>query len=385
EAAWVTAEIKRLTELGHQLKDMTVFYRTNAQSRVLEEIFAKAEIPYRVVGGVRFYERKEIKDILAWLRAAMNSPDAVSIARAAQAPRRGIGDASLGKLAEFARRYDMSLGDAFDMAEDVPGVSKRALAGIKEVSQILGRIRAAAQEGRPVAEIVEETWDATGYMEELRAERSFESLSRQENLRELAGVAHEYDQATEDGSLTGFLEQIALITDTDEIEGEEVGVTFMTLHNAKGLEFPVVFIVGMEEGVFPHIRSLGDPDQLEEERRLCYVGITRARERLYLLNAWSRSLWGGLNYNPASRFLSEIPNELLNLAHESRATSKHSRPLVERDASNFKIGQEVEHDRWGRGTILEIARSGVGLEATVNFPTVGEKRLDLTLAPLKPL
>ncbi|MEA2476928.1 MAG: ATP-dependent helicase UvrD/PcrA [Actinomycetota bacterium] len=385
EAAWVAAEIKRLTELGHQLRDMTVFYRTNAQSRVLEEIFARAEIPYRVVGGVRFYERKEIKDLLAWLRAAMNPPDAVSVARAAQAPRRGIGDASLGRVAEYARQWQMSLGEAFDMADEVPGVSRRALAGIAEVSQIFGRIRSAAEEGRPVAEIVEETWDVTGYMEELRSERSFESLSRQENLRELAGVAREYDQASPDGGLTGFLEQIALITDTDEVEGQEVGVTFMTLHNAKGLEFPVVFIVGMEEGVFPHIRSLGDPDQLEEERRLCYVGITRARERLYLLNAWSRSLWGGLNYNPASRFLSEIPNELVNLAHESRASAKHGRQLVERDASGFRIGQEVEHDRWGRGTILEIARSGVGLEATVNFPTVGEKRLDLTLAPLKPL
>jgi DNA helicase-2/ATP-dependent DNA helicase PcrA len=222
-------------------------------------------------------------------------------------------------------------------------------------------------------------------MDELAAERSFEALSRQENLREFAGVAREYDESAEDPTLTGFLEGIALITDTDEQAGEEDGVTFMTMHNAKGLEFPVVFIVGMEDGVFPHIRSLGDPDQLEEERRLCYVGITRARERLYLLNAWSRSLWGGLNYNPASRFLAEIPNELIHQADQQEKVGKARAGGAKQDPSVFKVGQEVEHDRWGRGTIVEIARSNFGLEATVRFSDAGEKRLDLTLAPLKPV
>jgi DNA helicase-2/ATP-dependent DNA helicase PcrA len=229
------------------------------------------------------------------------------------------------------------------------------------------------------------TWEITGYMDELASERTFEALSRQENLRELAGVAREYEENNEEPTLTGFLEQIALITDTDTVEGEDTGVTFMTMHNAKGLEFDVVFIVGMEDGVFPHIRSLGDPDQLEEERRLCYVGITRARERLYLLNAWSRSLWGGLNYNPPSRFLAEIPNELINMSDERRQTAKGRAAEAAKDPTQFKVGQEVEHDRWGRGVILEIARSGVGVEATVNFPGAGgEKRLDLTIAPLKP-
>ncbi|MDP9222568.1 MAG: ATP-binding domain-containing protein, partial [Actinomycetota bacterium] len=225
-----------------------------------------------------------------------------------------------------------------------------------------------------------------GYMDELASERSFEALSRQENLHELAGVAREYEEANEDATLRGFLEQIALITDTDTVEGDEVGVTLMTLHNAKGLEFPVVFILGMEEGIFPHIRSLGDPDQLEEERRLCYVGITRAKERLYLLNAWSRSLWGGLNYNPPSRFLAEIPDDLMGMV-QPRGPSPQRRVVgVERDTSMFRVGQEVEHDRWGRGVILDIGRSSVGLEATVNFPAAGgEKRLDLSLAPLKPV
>jgi len=389
EAAWVAHEIMRLRDQGMALADAAVFYRTNAQSRVLEEIFAKEELPYRVIGGVRFYERKEVKDLLAWLRAAMNPSDEVSAARAAQAPKRGIGDASLARLIEFARRADIPLGEAFDRADEAEAVSKRALGGMLEVARIFAKIRDAAAASVTVSEIVEMTWDITGYMADLQAERTFESLSRQENLRELAGVAAEYEQSEDDPSLTGFLERLALITDMDVAEGEEAGVTLMTLHNAKGLEFPVVFIVGVEEGVFPHIRSLGDSDQMEEERRLCYVGITRARERLYLINAWSRSLWGSLNYNPPSRFLTEIPAELVDLVGERKsATSRSTTTALPQRSTNdptgFKVGQEVEHARWGRGMILHIAHSAVGVEATINFPNAGgEKRLDLSLAPLK--
>lgn len=383
ESLFVAEEIDRVGAMGYSLTDVAVFYRTNAQSRVLEEIFSKQDIPYRVVGGVRFYERKEIKDLLAWLRGATNPNDSVSIMRAAQAPRRGIGDTTLAKLAEFARQTQIPLGEAFERAEEVPGLTKRSLKGVLEAARLFARIRLADVD-RSVADIVEMTWEITGYMEEMQAERTFESLSRQENLRELAGVAREYDENTDDPSLTNFLEGIALITDTDEQTGEEGGVTFMTLHNAKGLEFPIVFIVGMEDGVFPHLRSLGDPDQLEEERRLCYVGITRARERLYLLNAWSRSLWGGTNYNPASRFLKEIPEELVAIAGEKKGASSPGRAAPKHDPGVFKVGQEVEHDRWGRGTIVEIARSAVGMEATIYFPDIGEKRLDLSLAPIKP-
>ncbi|HEX2241093.1 MAG TPA: UvrD-helicase domain-containing protein, partial [Actinomycetota bacterium] len=349
EALWVAQEIARLRDTGHALADMTVFYRTNAQSRVLEEIFAKQEIPYRVVGGVGFYERKEVKDLMAWLRGAMNPADAVSIARAAQAPRRGVGDTSIGRLVEFSRREAITLGRAFERAEEVPGLTKRSLGGVLEIARLFSRIREAAEERRPVDEIVELTWEITGYMEELTAERTFEALSRQENLKELAGVAAEYMSRAEEPSLQEFLEQIALITDTDLVEGEEAGVSLMTLHNAKGLEFPVVFIVGLEEGVFPHIRSLTEPEQLEEERRLCYVGITRARERLYLLNAWSRSLWGSVSYNPPSRFLAEVPLELLK-DEEKRAAQA---TFAKKDLSLFKVGQEGEHDRWGRGIILD--------------------------------
>ena len=393
EALWVAREVARIKDLGYALADMAVFYRTNAQSRVLEEMFSKEEVPYRVVGGVRFYERKEVKDLLAWLRASMNPSDAVSVARAAQAPRRGIGDTTLARVIGFAQSREIPLGEAFDRAEEVPALTKRALGGVLEAARLFGRIRTTAESGVPVAEIVETAWEITGYMDELKSERTFESLSRQENLRELAGVAQEFDEGPNASEgLTGFLEQLALITDTDTVEGEEAGVTLMTLHNAKGLEFPVVFMIGMEDGVFPHLRSLGDPDQLEEERRLCYVGITRARERLYLLNAWSRSLWGGLNYNPPSRFLAEIPAELTNQANErkpSATSSGSARPGAGRsrelgDPAAFTVGQEVEHAKWGRGTIVEIARSNVGVEATVNFPGTGEKRLDLALAPLKP-
>jgi DNA helicase-2/ATP-dependent DNA helicase PcrA len=216
------------------------------------------------------------------------------------------------------------------------------------------------------------------------AERTFEALSRQENLKELAGVAREYDEQFSEASLTDFLERIALITDTDLSTGDEVGVTLMTLHNAKGLEYPVVFVLGMEEGVFPHIRSLSEPDQLEEERRLCYVGITRAQERLYLLHAWSRSLWGGVNYNPPSRFLAEVPEDLVRLAKRTEGDGRGLGRVRSKEETAFRVGQEVEHARWGRGVISDIARSPVGLEATINFPQMGgERRLDLSVAPLK--
>ena len=391
EAAWVAVEVKRLRdEGGYALVDISVFYRTNAQSRVLEEVLSSQEVPYRVVGGVGFYERKEVKDLLAWLRAAMNPQDVVSLARAAQAPRRGVGDVSLARLAQFARDNGIAPGEALARAEEVEGLSKRARGGLLELDRLFQKIRAAAGPGASVAEVVELAWDVSGYMNELAAERTFEALSRQENLKELAGVAREYDEQTSDGDLTDFLERIALITDTDETAGEEAGVTLMTLHNAKGLEYPVVFMIGMEEGVFPHIRSLSEPDQLEEERRLCYVGITRAQERLYLLHAWSRSLWGGVNYNPPSRFLAEVPEELVARAERIETDGLGSGGLGRRrrasEPAAFRVGQEVEHDRWGRGVIIEIARSSVGLEATINFPQVGgEKRLDLSLAPLKPV
>jgi DNA helicase-2/ATP-dependent DNA helicase PcrA len=385
EARFVVAEATRLRDLGSALSDIAVFYRTNAQSRVLEEVFSAHEVPYRLVGGVGFYDRKEIKDLLAWLRAAANPQDSVSVERAAQAPRRGLGAVTLTRLATFATERGIGLGEALGKAEEVPGVSRKAAGSALAMSRLLERIRTAGDSGVPVSDIIELAWDISGYMSELTAERSFEALSRQENLKELQGVAIQYEGSAEDPSLADFLDRVALITDTDVTEGEESGVTFMTLHNAKGLEFPTVFILGMEEGVFPHIRSLTEPDELEEERRLCYVGITRAMERLYLLNAWSRTLWGSLQYNPESRFLKELPEQLTESKEYEKRAAKQPPRRGAIDPSRFRVGQEVEHVRYGRGTIIDIGRSPVGLEATVNFPGAGgEKRLDLTIAPMKP-
>ncbi len=384
EARFVVAEATRLRDLGSALSDIAVFYRTNAQSRVLEEVFSAHEVPYRLVGGVGFYDRKEIKDLLAWLRAAANPQDSVSVERAAQAPRRGLGPVSLTRLATFATEQGIGLGQALGKAEEVPGVSRKAAGSALAMSRLLERIRTAGDSGVPVSDIIELAWDISGYMSELTAERSFEALSRQENLKELQGVAIQYEGSAEDPSLADFLERVALITDTDVTQGEESGVTFMTLHNAKGLEFPTVFILGMEEGVFPHIRSLTEPDEIEEERRLCYVGITRAMERLYLLNAWSRTLWGSLQYNPESRFLKELPEQLTESKEYEKQAAKQPPRRGGTDPSRFRVGQEVEHVRYGRGTIIDIGRSPVGLEATVNFPGAGEKRLDLTIAPMKP-
>jgi DNA helicase-2/ATP-dependent DNA helicase PcrA len=393
ESLWVAGEIERLSsEGGYSKSDIAVFYRANAQSRVLEEIFSKEDIPYRVVGGVRFYERKEVKDLLSWLRGATNPSDEVSIARAAQAPRRGIGDSTLAKLLSFAQRHEIGLGEVFDRAGEVDGIPKRSLGGVLEASRIFERIRTADSEKMPLAELIEMVLETTGYLDELRSDRTIESLSRQENLKEFAGVATEYEETAEEPGLSGFLERIALITDTDSIDPSDAAVTLMTMHTAKGLEYPVVFMVGMEEGVFPHIRSLGDPEAEEEERRLCYVGVTRARERLYLLNAWSRTLWGSPNYNPPSRFLKEIPDDLIRLVGDrpgpsakARSTTPYSGQRKTHDPGDFRVGQEVTHSKWGRGTILAISRSAVGVEATINFPDAGgEKRLDLTLAPLTP-
>ncbi|CAN5419025.1 DNA helicase PcrA [soil metagenome] len=384
EARFVVAEATRLRDLGSALSDIAVFYRTNAQSRVLEEVFSAHEVPYRLVGGVGFYDRKEIRDLLAWLRAAANPQDSVSVERAAQAPRRGLGAVSMTRLATFATEQGIGLGEALGKAEEVPGVSRKAAGGALAMSRLLLRIRTAGDSGVPVSDIIELAWEISGYMAELTAERSFEALSRQENLKELQGVAIQYEGSAEDPSLADFRERGALITDNEVTEGEESGVTFMTLHNAKGLEFPTVFILGMEEGVFPHIRSLTEPEEIEEERRLCYVGITRAMERLYLLNAWSRTLWGSLQYNTESRFLKELPEQLTESKEYEKRAAKQPPRRGATDPSRFRVGQEVEHVRYGRGTIIDIGRSPVGLEATVNFPGAGEKRLDLTIAPMKP-
>ncbi len=305
EAAWVATEIGRLREFdGLDYGDVAVFYRTNAQSRALEEELVRAAIAYKVVGGTRFYDRREVKDLLAYLRVLANPSDEVSARRIVNVPRRGVGDASVERLARWARDNGCSFADALGHAAEA-GVTGKAAKGAAELLDLLEDLRRMVEAGEGPGALVEAVATRTGYRGALEAEDTLEAHGRLENLSELAGAATEYD------SLDDFLESVALVSDADELDAGDRRVSLMTLHTAKGLEFPAVFLVGMEDGVFPHLRALEDPLQLEEERRLCYVGITRARRQLYLTHAWSRTLWGSTSHAIPSRFLSELPPELV--------------------------------------------------------------------------
>src|SRR5687767_7702684 len=306
EARFVAAEIASLAEEGYAGSEIAVFYRTNAQSRVLEDILVRQEIPYQVIGGPRFYERAEIKDAIAYLQVIDNAYDAVSLTRIANRPRRGIGDASLARLASFADAQGISLWEALARPDEA-GVGAAPLRAVQRLRGLLESLLAGALE-LSVSELVERVLQRSGYLESLEAERTVEAQGRIENVMELVGVAREYEETAEQGSLSEFLQQISLYSDQDALAEEQSLVTLMTLHNAKGLEFRAVFLIGMEEGVFPHSRSL-EEQGLEEERRLCYVGLTRAKERLALTHAAARSLWGSRGYNLPSRFLDELPQE----------------------------------------------------------------------------
>jgi DNA helicase-2/ATP-dependent DNA helicase PcrA len=421
EAAYVAHEITRLTDTeGQGFSDLAVFYRTNAQSRVIEETLVRAGIPYRVVGGVRFYDRREVKDAMAYLRALVNPDDEVSWRRIVNVPKRGVGDTSVNKVSAYAQEHGMTFRDALQKAA-AAGVSGKALGGIADLLDILAEVEGAADAG--VAPVVQAVLEDTGYLAELEAERSIESEARLENLQELIGVCREFDDALADGNVTGlagiasggaddetpavptgldrvqaFLEAVSLVTDLDDIEGDKRAVTLMTLHSAKGLEFPVVFLTGLEDGVFPHLRSLGDPDELEEERRLCYVGITRAQERLYLCHAWSRTLFGRTEFYPPSRFLSEIPEELVEVLGETKPVGggfgAHREAVVSAalasspraaQTPSLRVGDDVDHETFGEGVIVDLIGEGDRAEAVVRFRDVGEKRLLLAWAPLQKL
>jgi len=397
EAGFVADELDRLEEEGFNRSDVAVFYRTNAMSRVLEEVLVRRGIPYRVVGSVRFYERKEIKDALAYLKVLVNPDDQVAVKRVVNAPKRGIGDTTLGHLDRFAQREGISFFSALERAAEVGQLNARAVRQIKEFLATVEVLTARLEEGG-VKAALESVLVDTGYIAELESERSIEAMGRVENLRELVGVAEEFEKAGE-GSVVGgedwdgipnqrrlelLLEQTSLVSETDELEEGSGAVTLMTLHNAKGLEFPVVIIVGMEDGVFPHMRSLADPDELEEERRLCYVGITRAQQRLYLTNAWSRMLFGGSNHNPPSRFLTEIPPGLLEKAGKRVRDHRSEKGVVAPQETILELGpgDRVRHDKWGSGTVREVIGRGDRAEAVVWFDTEGKKRLLLAWAPL---
>jgi ATP-dependent DNA helicase UvrD/PcrA len=422
EAAYVAHELTRLTDTeGQGFSDLAVFYRTNAQSRILEETLVRAGIPYRVVGGVRFYDRREVKDAMSYLRALVNPDDEVSWRRIVNVPKRGVGDTSVNKVSAYAQEHGMTFRDALEKA-GAAGVSGKALGGIADLLDILAEVEGAADGG--VTPVLQAVLEDTGYLAELEAERSIEAEARLENLQELVGVCREFDEALEDGDVTGlagiasgsvdgdaqtptvpagldrvqaFLEAVSLVTDLDDIEGDKHAVTLMTLHSAKGLEFPIVFLTGLEDGVFPHLRSLGDPDELEEERRLCYVGITRAQERLYLCHAWSRTLFGRTEFYPPSRFLSEIPEELVRALGETKpsgggygshreavvSAALASSPARTSNVPALRVGDDVDHETFGEGVIIDLIGEGERAEAVVRFRDVGEKRLLLAWAPLQ--
>jgi DNA helicase-2/ATP-dependent DNA helicase PcrA len=418
EAAFVAEEVDRLTDEGDAAPgQVAVFYRTNAQSRVFEEVFIRAGLPYKVVGGVRFYERREVRDLLAYLRLIANPGDEVSLRRILNVPRRGIGDRAEACVAAFAQRERTSFAAALTRVGEVPGLAARSARAIEGFNELIAGLRADEQAGLPVAELAEAVLERTGYLAELAESSDLQDASRVENLNELVSVAREFDalaaqggRATGDddtpgpapGSLADFLEQVSLVADADQIpEGDDHGglVTLMTLHTAKGLEFPVVFLTGMEENVFPHQRSIGNPRELEEERRLAYVGITRAERRLYLTRAYSRTWWGRPEYHPQSRFLTEIPAGLIEWRRDESAASHATvsaaarlaqRPGV-RSVGNRKVpslspGDKVTHDSYGLGTVVSVQGTGDDPEAKIDFGgDYGIKHLVLRYAPIEKL
>jgi DNA helicase-2/ATP-dependent DNA helicase PcrA len=380
EARFVAAQIAALVEEGYSADEIAVFYRTNAQSRVLEDVLVRQGIAYQVIGGPRFYERAEIKDAIAYLQVIDNPFDAISLLRIANRPRRGIGDASLARLQTYADGRGIPLFEALAYPEEA-GVGAAPAKNVAALRALLISLQAQAQD-LPVPELIQAALDRSGYLEALQAERTIEAQGRVENLQELVGVGQEYLQQAQEPSLSGFLQEISLYSDQDAIRGEQSLVTLMTLHNAKGLEFEAVFMIGVEEGIFPHVRSI-EEQGVEEERRLCYVGMTRARQRLVLIHASSRSLWGSRAFNLPSRFLDELPEE--GVARERlrpASWSGYGAPVTPRaNLPDLSTGDSVRHGTLGEGVVVRVEPGGV---VTVRFADDGaERRLMLEYAPLE--
>jgi DNA helicase-2/ATP-dependent DNA helicase PcrA len=408
EAEFIRTEIRSLQDMGHSNPgDTAVFYRTNAQSRIFEEIFMRAAIPYKVVGGLRFYERKEVKDLLAYLRVLANPNDEVSLRRIINFPKRGIGDRALEEAELFAVAQGISFWHALLRVTEATAVPNKAAHSIGEFTVMLTALAVLVEAKTKPSVIIEAVLEQSGLLTELEASTDPQDEVRVENLKELVSASMEYEERPfeelgedEEISLTGFLEKVSLVADADEIpDGEDHGgvVTLMTLHTAKGLEFPTVFLTGMEDGIFPHARTLDDPKEIEEERRLAYVGLTRAEKRLYISRAEYRLTFGTPKYNPGSRFLDEIPSELIEWKNETKSkSSSGSSGLRRRTASTpppratgkkssamvLEVGQRVSHDTFGLGTVVAIGGEGDKSEATINFGQYGEKRLLLRYAPV---
>jgi DNA helicase-2/ATP-dependent DNA helicase PcrA len=419
EAQFVADEIDRLTDAGEaKAGDVAVFYRTNAQSRVFEEVFIRVGLPYKVVGGVRFYERKEVRDVLAYLRVLANPEDSVPLRRILNVPKRGIGERAEAMIDALSQREKISFPQALKRVDEAYGMAARSTNAVKRFNTLMEDLRTIVESGAGPATVLEAVLERTGYLAELQASTDPQDETRIENLQELAAVALEFEQERGEGesvALSDFLEQVALVADSDQIPDEEDGdgvITLMTLHTAKGLEFPVVFLTGMEDGVFPHMRALGQAKELEEERRLAYVGITRARERLYLTRSTMRSAWGQPSYNPPSRFLEEIPGAYVEWKRtgatapmssgpvsgvaaslsSSRSRSSASgasgfatRRTSEKPVVALAVGDRVTHDQFGLGTVVAVKGTGANAEATIDFGDTKPKRLLLRYAPVEKL
>ncbi|MGW6640953.1 DNA helicase PcrA [Streptomyces iakyrus] len=418
EAQFVADEIDRLTDAGEaKAGDVAVFYRTNAQSRVFEEVFIRVGLPYKVVGGVRFYERKEVRDVLAYLRVLANPEDSVPLRRILNVPKRGIGDRAEAMIDALSQREKISFPQALKRVDEAYGMAARSTNAVKRFNTLMEDLRTIVESGAGPATVLEAVLERTGYLAELQASTDPQDETRIENLQELAAVAMEFEQERgedEQTTLSDFLEQVALVADSDQIPDEEDGdgvITLMTLHTAKGLEFPVVFLTGMEDGVFPHMRALGQTKELEEERRLAYVGITRARERLYLTRSTLRSAWGQPSYNPPSRFLEEIPpahvewkrtgatapassgpvsvaaslSSSRSRSSASGASGFATRRTSEKPAVSLAVGDRVTHDQFGLGTVVAVKGTGGNAEATIDFGDTKPKRLLLRYAPVEKL
>ncbi|MFD9359115.1 DNA helicase PcrA [Streptomyces sp. NPDC060031] len=444
EAQFVADEIDRLTDAGDaKAGDVAIFYRTNAQSRVFEEIFIRVGLPYKVVGGVRFYERKEVRDVLAYLRVLANPEDNVPLRRILNVPKRGIGERAEAMIDALAMREKITFPQALRRVDEAFGMAARSTNAVKRFNVLMEELRTIVDSGAGPAVVLEAVLERTGYLAELQASTDPQDETRIENLQELAAVALEFEQAREaaaaeaaetgapapgSGTLAEFLERVALVADSDQIPDEDTEgtgvITLMTLHTAKGLEFPVVFLTGMEDGVFPHMRALGQTKELEEERRLAYVGITRARERLYLTRSSMRSAWGTPSYNPPSRFLEEIPAEYLqwkrtgaaqkpagpmrssgygssgggkatfgtspeSFLSSSRTKSGPSgfatRRAADKPVIALVVGDRVTHDQFGLGTVMEVKGAGADAQATIDFGDEKPKRLLLRYAPVQKL
>lgn len=389
EADFIAGEIRKLQASENRgLGDFAIFYRTNAQSRVIEECFMREGIPYNIVGTLKFYDRREIKDLVAYLRCIVNPADTLSLARIINVPKRGIGQVTWSRIQGYAQNRNIAVAYALVEADNIPNLGRMKTA-VLELGEIMESLR-EQQDKVTVTKTVMDILSLTGYLQELEAEKTEDAYMRIENIQEFLSVTQEYDRGNADGSLIDFLENIALISEIDSYAEGSESVILMTLHTAKGLEFPVVFISGMEEGVFPHSRSLSSEPETEEERRLCYVGMTRAREKLFLTHTRQRTLYGNTHLNEPSRFIKEIPEELVDLkgygnSPASASSGKTIRKVqYDHQTLDFEIGDKVFHTIWGSGTVVGVGTSGDDT-ITVAFPDKGIKNLLPQYAPLKKL